>query len=372
MSEQSTRDPALEDEAQIGQLLNLAGERPALPAKDLGEIAAAAHAAWKEQLAMPSGEAPASERPWIVAPARQPRAGRMAWGLAAALVATVGVAGWWLAGRGSSGSAAARVESVLGDVTLEAAAGSGRPSGGKSRVEPAQAVPVGSRLATAGELNPAGSEAGGVALRLAGGAAVRLAEGTRARLLSARRIELESGALYVDSAGAASGAETQVEIQTAIGWVREIGTQFSVRTLSDVKRLEVRVREGEIQVQRRGDTVAAMAGSELVLGAEGPVGRRPISSHGADWDWVLDRAPAYAIEGRTLSEFLRWIGRETGWRIELSAAASQRSVGEVVLHGRITGLRPDRAAQVVLSGAELSGEVVDGTLRIDLREGAGH
>ncbi len=84
---------------------------------------------------------------------------------------------------------------------------------------------------------------------------------------------------------------------------------------------------------------------------------------------MLDRAPGFDIEGRTLGEFLRWIGRETGWKIDLSAAAVERSVGDIVLHGSTAGLRPDRAAFVVLAGADLTGESVDGTLRVSLRQG---
>jgi len=370
MTERRTREPSTDDGVEIQRLLEMAGKRPELPAQDLAAIARAARSAWQTQLSMPIGREPSIFRPQFAAPLRRPIVPRLAWGLAAVLVATVGLVGWWVAAGGrASATVAARAEKVSGGTVFEAPSGEGPALRAAASLRAGQAVEVGSRVTTAGSGSTPNDPSGGVALRLAGGASVRLDEGTRIRLVAARRIELAEGAVYVDHAG--GGDRSQVEIQTPFGLVREIGTQFSVRRSKAEPVLEVRVREGEVTVLRRDDSASATAGVELLLGAEGPVRRREIAAHGADWEWVLERAPGFAIEGRTLNEFLDWIARETGWKIELSGSASARSAGEIVLHGGTAGLRPDRAAFVVLSSAELTGELVDGTLRITLQEEAG-
>lgn len=364
------REPV--EEAAIRQLLHEAGERPVLPAEDLSAIAAAARDAWQEQLAAPLGARPAADRPWTVVRARRPLSHRLVWGVAAgaaAAVAVIGVAAWWTVTGRTVAAVTARVDQVHGRVEVEAPIGGPDLAPGRA-IAAGAAVAMGSRLTTNGSGEPGAGEAGGVALRLPGGASLRLAEATRMRLLSAERIELERGAVYIDHAGG-GGDLARIEVVTALGNVVEIGTQFSVRRSATESHLEVRVREGEVQVVRRGVTASASAGNELLVGKDGSLRRREIAAHGPEWDWVLDRAPGFDIEGRTLGEFLSWIGRETGWKIELSAAAIDRSVGDIVLHGSTAGLRPDRAAFAVLAGADLAGETVDGTLRVRLRQGDG-
>lgn len=359
--------PAVSDEdAAIRRLLSEAGERPVLPEEDLAGIAAAARAAWQEQLAAPLGERPAAESPWLVRE-RRPLVLRSAWSVAAAALVAIGATAWWLAVGRAPVVLVAHADRVYGEVQVEVPVAASPALSSPGPITTGAAVVMGSRLSTA-------RTAGGVALRMPGGASVRLADSTRVRLLAAGRIELESGAVYVDHAGGLADGRPErsgIEVVTPYGNVVEIGTQFSVRRSEAEPQLEVRVREGEVQVVRSGATSSAGAGIELRVGQDGSIRRREIAAHGPEWDWVLDRAPAFDIEGRTLGEFLVWVGRETGWRIELSRAASNRAVGEIVLHGSTAGLRPDRAAFVVLSGADLAGERVDGTLRVRLRQGDG-
>lgn len=361
------------EEEAIRQLLSEAGERPVLPAEDLSGIAAAAREAWQEQLAAPLGERPAADRRGMGSGARRLLSRRPVWGVAAAATAAavaIGIAAWWVVAGRTVAAATARVDRVHGRVEVESPVAGGPALAQGRGIAAGAALAMGSRLTTSGTEEPGAGEAAGVALLMPGGASVRLAEATRMRLLSAERIELERGAVYIDHAGG-EGETARIEVVTPFASVVEIGTQFSVRRSATEPRLEVRVREGEVQVVRPGATASASAGIELLVGEDGSLRRREIAAHGPEWDWVLDRAPVFDIEGRTLGDFLRWIGRETGWRIELSAAAADRSVGDIVLHGSTAGLRPDRAAFAVLAGADLAGETVDGTLRVRLREGDG-
>ena len=99
-------------------------------------------------------------------------------------------------------------------------------------------VPAGAAIAEGARVRTVGE--GRAAFELAGGASLRASTATEWSFEGPRRIELAAGTLYVDSGTAAAGRG--VEIVTAFGVVRDVGTQFEVRALST--GLRIRVREG--------------------------------------------------------------------------------------------------------------------------------
>jgi ferric-dicitrate binding protein FerR (iron transport regulator) len=183
------------------------------------------------------------------------------------------------------------------------------------------------------------------------GASLRLDAGSRVRLVSASEIRLERGAVYIDSQGAGT-----VAVQTPLGTVTEIGTQFEVRLLESAVR--VRVREGAVRVESH----RAEAGTELTLKADGSVTQSRIAAYGPPWDWVLKAAPPIRIEGLTLEEVLDRVARETGWTVRYEDPGLAASAGEIVVHGNVEHLAPEQALEVVLPGAGLDHRVVDGVL----------
>jgi ferric-dicitrate binding protein FerR (iron transport regulator) len=332
--------PPGEEEA-VRRLLEMAGPRPPIPQEDLDAISAAARLAWREEVRKRAGAA-------VARPRRPLRA--LALGLAAALALAIGLAGWWGSRSDRVPPTAAWVEAVTGGVHLGAAA---------NPITAGEPVPLGAALRSGG----AGSE-GRASLRLAGGATVRLDAGTRLRFASAGALELEHGALYVDT-GSGPRRPTAIEVRTPLGTVRDVGTRFAVRIVEPGKAaLLVRVRDGEVLTEHRGRTYRTPAGRELTLHRDGTVESRGVATHGAEWDWVLRAAPGFDIEGRNLREFLDWVSRETGWRVLFADSGLADSAAKIVLHGGIGDLRPDRAPFAVLPGAGLSGKLEDGTLVI--------
>ena len=80
------------------------------------------------------------------------------------------------------------------------------------------------------------------------------------------------------------------------------------------------------------------------------------------WQWVQEIAPSFAIEGRTLGEFLAWVGRETGWQVRwLDAGAAPRALA-VVLHGSVEGLPPEQALAAVLPTCGLAHRLEEGAV----------
>jgi ferric-dicitrate binding protein FerR (iron transport regulator) len=192
------------------------------------------------------------------------------------------------------------------------------------------------------------------------------------RLVSATEVELEAGAVYVDtgsdpSPGQASGGH--LVVRTPYGTARDIGTRFLVRLDPEDAPLSVRVRDGRVELERRGALHEAGGGEEMVVRTDGSFVRREAPGHGPAWDWVVATAPAFELEGSTLSELLAWVSRETGWRVRFSEPELAGSADAIVLHGDLNGLRPDQAPFAVLPGAGLEGELDDGVLVV--RRGGG-
>lgn len=328
-----------EEEDEVRRLLESAGPRAEIPPDDLAQIKRAFRAEWQEHV-------------------RQRRARRFsAWNrrqvlalAATLLLAAVGI-GWWLRSLDAPGAATpvARVESVTGVVTAR--------SPREERETRAVRLTAGMEVLAGTELETGGH----AALRLASGASLRLDAGSRVRLVTASEVDLARGAVYLDSGGEGPGA---VAVRTPLGLVREIGTQFEVRLLEAGSALRVRVREGEVRIERGDASHPAVAGVELTLRADGTVTRQEVAGHGSPWNWVLEAAPPLEIEGKTLQEVLDQVARETGWTIRYADESLAASAGSIVVHGAIGHLTPDQALDVVLPGAGLRYEVVEGVLVI--------
>jgi ferric-dicitrate binding protein FerR (iron transport regulator) len=186
---------------------------------------------------------------------------------------------------------------------------------------------------------------GRVALRLSSGASIRLDVETRLRLVSAEDLFLLRGAVYVDT-GAAPGAGTTVTVRTPLGTVRDVGTQFQLRASGDAIRLSV--REGATTLEHGGIVHDTRAGTELILEEDGKVTSRPVLPFGPEWDWIQETVPYFDLEGRLLGEYLDWIARETGLRVEYGDPSISSDASIVVLHGSVEGLRPDETLGAVL------------------------
>jgi hypothetical protein len=210
--------------------------------------------------------------------------------------------------------------------------------------------------------------AGRLALRFAAGASLRVDADSRVRLVAVNRVALDRGALYVDS-GDPSGAAAPVEVETPFASVVEIGTRFEVRLIAAgatpprLEEVRVRVREGEVEL-RHDRPARARAGEELGLGRDRSVRVAAGAPYGDAWSWVGAAAPGFAIEGRSLAEFLGWIERETGWEVELAPAELGAAAASIRLHGSIAGLSPEEAVSVVVSGSGLAYRIDGGRLTV--------
>lgn len=326
------------DDEAIRELLESAGRRPAVPAEDLARIEAAARAQWQEVVAAGQRRRRALRRSLPLA-------------LAASLILAVAIRwGWRTEKPPAASTPVATVQLLKGEARVE-----GPPDQEHRELAAGDALAAGTVLATGGD----GSR---VALRFLNGESVRLDAGTRVRLVSRTRLDLEAGAVYVDSGEAGGGS---LEVGTPWGRVREVGTQFEVRVEpGDGLALRVRVREGAVSLLRNGGPEAVAAGGELRLHRDGRVSRGAIEPQAKDWAWVLTAAPSLDIEGLTLAEYLAWVSRETAWRLRYEDGELAALAAEIRLHGTIEGMAPDESLSVILPGSGLGYRIEGGTLHI--------
>jgi ferric-dicitrate binding protein FerR (iron transport regulator) len=213
----------------------------------------------------------------------------------------------------------------------------------------ADAVRIGERIET--------DATSRIGLRLSAGVSVRLDHGSKARFVSATGIELDAGALYVDS-----GPESpDLEVHTSFGVVRDIGTQFEIRL--DAASLRVRVRSGVVEVHRGAEIQSARPGTELMVG-NGRVISRTVEPYGREWAWTAGVGPLFEIEGRPLAAFLDYLCREEGWTLVYADTTLARGASGIILHGSTEGLSPSDALAVVLATAGLTHRITDGELLV--------
>lgn len=201
----------------------------------------------------------------------------------------------------------------------------------------------------------------GVSVRVGGASEITF---ERANLLS-----LAAGRVYVDSgmqrADATPPAQI-VDVETALGTVRHVGTQFEVEV--DPQHLTVRVRDGRVNVNAGSSALSLGATDQVVIDAGGAVTRSNVAPFGDVWAWTSDLSPAFPIEGRSFEEFLRWFAHESGRRLQFDSPATEAAAADTRLSGSIAGLRPREALEAIEATTRFACDLSDpSTLRVSMR-----
>lgn len=322
-------------EGDLSRVLRAAGRRIEPPADMKEEMYAALHAQWRAMLA---------ERRHSSRRRRQMFA-------AAAGIAAVAVAGWLLREPLiGSGRAVASLGGVFGAVSVD------------------RGWLVAERAAQSGQQIYAGDEvrtgrAAGAQIELAGGIRLQFDADTHVAFASPQRLLVDAGAAYVDVRSSAAAQVTPLSIETPLGVVRHLGTQYEVRLAG--AGLQVTVREGRVELTGRdGAKQTGAAGERLTLGADGQLVRTSVSPDAPDWRWAGIAPGPFVIENRPLAQFLTWVGQQLGREIVYSTADSEAEAQRVILRGSIAGLTPEQALTAVLSTTRLRSRIEAGRIVI--------
>ena len=197
---------------------------------------------------------------------------------------------------------------------------------------------VGDRLTT--------GSGGGMSVRLAGAESVRLDENTTLVIGAGNQFELVAGRVYADTGNLIRRNQGLV-IETVMGTVTDVGTQFSVAVSASV--LDVAVREGRVDVLSENREFVAVAGERMRVQGGQDAMFEALPPHDEYWSWVASLAPAYDIEDRSLLDFLRWASRESGLELEFEDNELRMAAMRTDLHGSIQDLEPTEAIGAVLS-----------------------
>ena len=194
---------------------------------------------------------------------------------------------------------------------------------------------------------------GKAALALSRGATLRLDTDTRIAMASIDRVVVKRGAVYLD-AGNRPAAGAGLQIDSAFGRTRHLGTQYEVRVSPAEMRVSVREGRVELSGTARSPSAVAQAGEQLVIGSSGTVARRAVDRRDARWNWIADVTPPFAIEDRRLAEFLTWVCRETGRELVFTSPEIEATTQSIILRGSVAGLSPDEALAAVMATTNLS------------------
>jgi ferric-dicitrate binding protein FerR (iron transport regulator) len=275
---------------------------------------------------------------WRIAVAQRKRRHRLvSFAAAAGIMLVVAAASWTLRFSAPNPEIAvtiARVEHADGEQTTPG--------------DPGHAIVAGNPVAIDAVVTT--DDATRIALASGENVTIRIDRDTRIERTASDRFRLRTGGIYVDALPQAQHHDLVIE--TVAGEVRHIGTQYQVRQTNDV--VEVSIREGRVEIARSNGAATAAAGERLRVTAAGQVERSEISAQDPSWRWAAATSPTFAIDDRTLAEFLEWVARETGRHVVYASPDAQRMAEALKLRGSIEGLEPETALSAVLATTELT------------------
>lgn len=190
------------------------------------------------------------------------------------------------------------------------------------------------RFATGDSIATGNDAALAIAWNSAG--SLRVNSSSNVTLVSLDRIELAAGEIYYDSKSLDAQATSAISVDTALGTIRHVGTQFLAKV--DNGGVNISVREGRVEFHSHSDDVLYVDEGESVRieGARTPA-FSGVDPTGDDWNWASLIAPRLDVDGRSTHEIIAWISKETGRTVEYSDALAQsyasndriRGIGEV-------------------------------------------
>jgi hypothetical protein len=320
----------------LERLLGQAAPRPMPSARDTQLLRAAVHTEWR-------------------AMTRKRRRMRRVISLAAAavIVAAVGLLLNTLRVPESDNLPVATIARSFGSIYLLGEQSDPREAGDLVAILPGETVVTGDKS--------------GTGLLWGAGGSLRLDEHTRISFLSPTEIALQSGRLYFDSqpfhlsSPFPATAAGKIVVRTDHGVVSHLGTQFM--TSVDDRTVVVSVREGRVSIDGTHHAATAAAGQQLTITGRSHPLISNIKGYGDSWQWIERTSPPAELDGRSVTEFLRWVSRETGLGLRFDSDAAERLARSTTLVGQVN-TEPMRALGVWMLGVDLDWRIQDGVIVI--------
>lgn len=325
MTDRNKEIDELRTDAAFAELLGKAPPRPAPPASDEALIREAVHAEWQQ-----------------VAGGRVRRRNITTFALAASVLLAV------FASMNSLREPVVDI-SDLQMATIEKQFGEF-----KVNSQPVSSVQL--AAIEGGDLLESGSESG-LALGWHDGGSLRIDENTTVVFEAENQVYLQQGRIYFDSEANPSASQATItnvsdlQIRTEHGVMRHLGTQYMTSVDSD--GLLVSVRDGVVSIVGPV-TARAPAGKQFAITGSGDLSIDDTDGV-TDWEWVEKSTPAINLDGRTVSQALEWVSRESGRSIQyVGNAEFVASQSELRGLPDPMTLEPTHAMQVFMSLVDLN------------------
>ncbi len=173
----------------------------------------------------------------------------------------------------------------------------------------------------------------------------RVDENTHFMVESNNHLKLISGQIYVDSDS--TGGHHKLTIETPLGKVNHIGTQYSVSFSNE--QLKVGVREGLVLVSSDSLSSAELPkGRNLVLNGAGQAVYSDINAYDPQWQWTQKITGGYAIQDQSLTDYLQWVSKESGYPIKWQSDTVRNKASNIKLSGSINGILPVDSLDVII------------------------
>ena len=161
-------------------------------------------------------------------------------------------------------------------------------------------------------------------------------------------------------------SESNFRIETDHGIVTHFGTQYM--TYSSSEELTVSVREGEVAIDGNYRDETVLEGQQLKIAGNTRPSVANFPRHGIAWDWVEQTSPVADVDGRSVAEFLSWVGRETGLEIVYESPEAELVAHKGELRGKVD-MDPRSALSYRMRGEDLNWHIDGGTIIVSLKDG---
>tara|TARA_R110002096_G_scaffold419615_1_gene624367 strand:- start:11779 stop:12819 length:1041 start_codon:yes stop_codon:yes gene_type:complete len=185
-----------------------------------------------------------------------------------------------------------------------------------------------------------------MSILLSNAESLRIDENTTLLVQTEDEFRLLQGRIYADT-GDFMYRDQGLVIETAMGSVTDVGTQFSVAIADDL--IDVAVREGRVDISRDTKQFVAVAGERLKIRHDDDATVDALAANDAYWGWATSLAPVFDIENKSLLDFLRWAARETGRELVFESTETRMSAMRTDLHGSVSDIEPLEAIKSVLA-----------------------
>lgn len=194
----------------------------------------------------------------------------------------------------------------------------------------------------------------------------RVDENTHLMVESNNRLKLISGQIYVDSDS--TGGHHKLTIETPLAHVNHIGTQYSVSFNKD--QLNVGVRDGLVLVSSDRISQAELPkGRNLTLNGESQAVYTDIKAYDLKWHWTQKITGGYDIQDQSLSAYLQWVSKESGYPIKWQSDQVRNKASKIKLSGSINGLLPVDSLDVIIPTTRFKYSINDNQIYIHNENG---